>query len=72
MCSLNLNPIENLWRMLQKFMKEVDSTQQFLNSKNSILDAWEKIPLVQLQKLIDSMPYLIFEVFKANGGSAKY
>ena len=31
-CSPDFNPIEYLWR--QNFMKEVDSTQQFLNSKS--------------------------------------
>ena len=31
-----------------------------------------KIPSVQLQKLLDSMPNRIFEVIKANGGPTKY
>ena len=31
-----------------------------------------KIPSVQLQKLIDSMPSRIFDVIKANGGYTKY
>ena len=31
-----------------------------------------KIPLIQLQKLVYSMPSRIFEVIKANGGSTKY
>ena len=40
--------------------------------KNAILDAWEKIPSVQLQKLVDSMPSRIFEVIKAKSRSTKY
>ena len=39
--------------------------------KNAILDAWEKIHSVQLQKIVDSIPSQIFEVIKANGGSTK-
>ena len=31
-----------------------------------------KISLVQLWKLVDSMPISIFEIMKANGGSTKY
>ena len=41
-------------------------------NKQAILDALEKIPSVQLQKLVDSMPSQIFEVIKANSGSTKY
>ena len=32
-CSPDLNPVENLWALLQNSMKVVNSTQQFLNSK---------------------------------------
>ena len=32
----------------------------------------EKIPSVQLQKLVDSIPSRIFEVIKANSRSRKY
>ena len=35
--SPDLSSIENLWDwLLQKIMKEVDSTQQFLNSKSNL------------------------------------
>ena len=40
--------------------------------KNAILDGWEKIPSVQLQKLVDSVPSQIFEAIKANVRSTKY
>ena len=69
-CSPDFYPIENCrdW-LLQKFMKEVDSISEL---KNAILDTWEKIPSVQLQKLVDSMLHWIFEVIKAKCGSTKY
>ena len=52
-------------------MKEVDSTEQFLNSK---MQSWtqEKKHSVQLQKLVDSMPNRIIDVIKSNSGSTKY
>ena len=37
--------------------------------KNAILDAWEKIPPVQYQKIVDGMPGRIIEVIKSNGRS---
>ena len=40
--------------------------------KNIILDAWGKIPFVQFQKLVDSMPTQIFEVIQTNDRSTKF
>ena len=48
-------------------MKEIDSTQQKCNLRRR-----GKIPSVQLQKLVDSIPSRILYVIKANGGSTKY
>ena len=70
--SPDLNPIEYLWRLI--VTKVYERGQQYSaisEPKNTILDAWEKILSVQLQKLVDSMPSRIFEVIKANGGSTK-
>ena len=72
-CSLDLNPIENLWGLI--VAKVYEGGQQYLaisELKNAILDAWEQIPLLQLQKLVDGMLNWIFEVIKANGGCRKY
>ena len=60
-CSPDLNPIENLWGLT--VAKVYEGVYE---------DTWEKIPLIQLQKLVDSMPNRIFEVIKANSGSTKY
>ena len=72
-CSTDLNPIENLWRLI--VAKVYEGGQQYsaiFELKNAILDGWGKIPSVQLQKLVDSMPSQMFEVIKANSGSTKY
>ena len=50
-CSPDLNPTENLWRLI--VAKVYEGGQQYSaisELKNVILDAWQKIPLVQLQK----------------------
>ena len=71
--SLDFNPIENLWELIvAKVYEDGWQYSAIFELKNTILDRWEKIPSVQLQKLIDSMPSQIFEVIKANGGSTKY
>ena len=71
-CSLDLNPIENLWGLIIAKVYEGGRQYSAISElKNAILDAWGKIPSVQL-KLVDSMPSRIFEFIKANDGSTKY
>ena len=71
-CTPDLNPIEDLWGLIvAKVYKEGRQYSAISELKNAILDAWEKIPSVQLQKLIDNMSSRFFEVIKANGGSTK-
>ena len=67
-CSPYLNPIENLMGLIIAKAYESGQPHSAISElKNAILDAWEKIPSVQLQKIVDSMPSRIFEVIKANG-----
>ena len=66
-------PQKNLWGLIvAKVYEGVRQYSAISELKNAILDAWEKIPSVQLQKLVDSMPSRIFEVIKANSRSTKY
>ena len=72
-CTPDPNPIENLRGLI--VAKVYDRSWQysaFSELKITILDAWEKIPLFQLQKLVDSMPSQIFVIIKANGRYTKY
>ena len=55
---------KNLWR------RSTVLSNFWIQKRN--LRRMGKIPSVQLQKLVDSMPSRIFEVIKANGGSSKY
>ena len=71
--SPDLNPIENLWGLIVTKVYEGGRQCSTISElKNAILDAWEKISSVQLQKLVDSMLSWIFEAIYANGGSTKY
>ena len=59
---------ENLWVLIIEKNYEGDQQYSAISGlKNAILDTWEKISSVQLQKLSR-----IFEVIKANGRSTKY
>ena len=72
-CSQDLNPIESLQGLIvAKVYEEGRQYSTISELKSAILDAWEKIPSVQLQKLVDSMLSQIFEVIKANSKSTKY
>ena len=72
-CSPDFHPIENLWGLIVAKVYEGGQWYSIISElKNAILDTWEKIPSVQLQKLVDSTPSRIFEVIKANSISTKY
>ena len=72
-CSPDLNPIENLWGLIVVQVYEGGWQYSAISElKNAVLDVWEKLLSVQLQKLADRMPNQIFEVIKAHGRSTKY
>ena len=72
-CSPDVNPIEHLWGLIVvKVYEEGQQYSAISEVKNTILDAWGKIPSIQLQKLVHGMSSQIFEVIKYNGGSTKY
>ena len=71
--SPDLNPIEHLWGWLKRRLAEYE------NPPNGILELWErvqvewdKIPVGECQKLIESMPRRIQAVLRAKGGYTKY
>ena len=56
-CSPGFNPIENLWGLIIAKVYERGRQYSAISGlKNAILDTYKKIPSVQLQKLVDSMP----------------
>ena len=69
--SPDLNPIENVWRLLKyrigkRFPKSEDKVRQFL------LEEWEKLELDDFKKYIESMPERYKAVIAANGGHIKW
>ena len=69
--SPDLNPIENLWHMLNLKTKE-----RRCNTKEELFDvlqvAWQQLPTSLLLKLVRSMPSRIEQVLKNDGFPTKY
>uniref|UniRef100_A0A3B5RET6 Tc1-like transposase DDE domain-containing protein n=1 Tax=Xiphophorus maculatus TaxID=8083 RepID=A0A3B5RET6_XIPMA len=71
--SPDLNPIENLWDVLEKALcsgQTLPSSIQDLGER--LMQHWMEINLVTLQKLIETMPQRMQAVIKAKGGPTKY
>ena len=69
--SPDLNPIENLWSILDMRLKD-----RKVNTLNELLlvlqDGWKAIPVETLRDLVHSMPKRIEAVIKAKGYATKY
>lgn len=71
--SPDLNPIENLWGILAR--KVYAKGRQFTTVeqlKDAIRKEWTNVPVLELHKLINSMPDRIFEVINKDGASTHY
>lgn len=69
--SPDLNPIENLWSILDR-----NCRHRRTNTKTELFqylqEAWESIPKTTLESLVDSMPERCRAVIEAKGGMTKY
>ncbi|CDQ87187.1 unnamed protein product [Oncorhynchus mykiss] len=69
--SPDLNPIENLWSILKRWVDKQKPTH-FDKLQALIMQEWAAISQDVAQKLIDSMPGWIAEVLKKKGEHCKY
>ena len=69
--SPDLNPIENLWSILDQQVDKGDVTNK-LKLFSALEDAWNKIDDHYLQNLVESMPRRLQAVIQAKGGHTKY
>jgi hypothetical protein len=69
--SPDLNPIENLWSILDQRVKHRKP-----NTDEELFDVlkkgWEELPVDLLTKLVDSMPHRCRAVIEAKGNATKY
>ncbi len=69
--SLDLNPIENLWGIVKRKMRDTRPNNAD-ELKATVKETWASIPPQQCHKLITSMPRRIEAVIKAKGAPTKY
>jgi len=67
--SPDLNPIENIWSLLQKEVYK--SKKEYKNTTdlwNAIVTAWHAIPLETFKNLYNSIPSRLIKVLEEKGG----
>ncbi|KAK3507817.1 hypothetical protein QTP70_000891 [Hemibagrus guttatus] len=69
--SPDLNPIENLWGIVKRKMRN-KRPKNADELKATVKETWASIPPQQCHKLITSMPCRIEAVIKAKGAPTKY
>ena len=69
--SPDLNPIENLWAILDARMDKTGVTNK-KNNFETLERAWEELDPQHLKNLVESMPKRLQEVLKAKGGHTHY
>ncbi len=69
--SPDLNPIENLWGIVKRKMRDTRPNNAD-DLKATVKETWASIPPQQCYKLITSMPRQIEAVIKAKGAPTKY
>lgn len=69
--SPDLNPIENIWRILKVKVRKLHP-QNLSQLKAAILLSWRELPLNLAQNLVDSMPTRINKLIQADGDSIDY
>ncbi|KAK3556343.1 hypothetical protein QTP70_007099 [Hemibagrus guttatus] len=69
--SPDLNPIENLWGIVKRKMRN-KRPKNADELKATVKETWASIPPQQCHKLITSMPRQIEAVIKAKGAPTKY
>ena len=70
--SPDLNPIENLWDVLEKALCSGQTLPSMQDLGEKLMQHWMEINLVTLQKLIETMPQRMCAVIKAKSSPMKY
>jgi hypothetical protein len=71
--SPDLNPIENLWGIIDNQIRKKKPAPESKEELIKVIrEEWEKISLEMLHDLILSLPRRIDAIIKAKGGSTKY
>ena len=67
--SLDLNPIDNLWKQCKNQMQERNQPSNKDEMCDLVSSMWEDIPQEKISKLISTMPHQMQAVLEIHGGS---
>lgn len=70
--SPNLNPIENIWRIMKVKVRKFHPQNTFQLRAAAILLSWRSLPKNLAQNLVNSMPTRIMKVIELQGDSIDY
>jgi hypothetical protein len=71
--SSDLNPIEHVWDMLGRRVRQHRSSPQTLQDlRNVLIEEWDNISQEEVTNLISSMPQRLEAVIRARGGNTRY
>ena len=71
--SPDLNPIEHLWDQLGRKVRERDQPVQNLQEMElAFVQAWNRIPLCRIRRLITSLRNSARDTISVNGGYTRY
>jgi len=69
--SPDLNPIENLWRDLEKEVRKLKPIN-LRELEQAVMQGWHNIPVERCRQLVDSMPRRCAAVIRNKGYPTKY
>lgn len=69
--SPDINPIENLWHLLDLELRKIKISNK-KDLKHLISEKWQQIPKETTMKLVESMPRRLQAILDANGMHTKY
>lgn len=71
--SPDLNPIEHVWDMLKRRVKNGPNAAQTLSElKTALTSTWREIPQADMKKVVETMPDRMRAVINARGGNTSY
>ena len=71
--SPDLDPIEHVWDMLDRHVRNLPNPpQNLLQLENELTHAWNNLPQAAIQNLIHSMRRRCAPVINARGGHTRY
>ena len=70
--SPDLNPIENLWKILKDVVQKESLPRNRDELVKILQRVWEEVSLQTINMLITSMPFCMEAVINAHGGSTRW